>query len=119
VRDYRDTYDAKAFGGEKNFRDLVASRVMYNNHLQSTSVTAMTSGRLDLSPGDVVFIRIRELNQSTNQVLLNDQLSGRYLITHIVNSCDSDIMATHLQLFKYDWSDAGSDNRQNSEVRSG
>lgn len=118
VRDYRDSYDARAFNGEKNFRDLVASRVMYNNHLQSTSVTAVTSGRLDLSPGDVVSVRVRELNQSTNQVQQNDQLSGKYLITHIVNMCEKDIMATQLQLFKYDWSDAGSDNRKNTEVRS-
>ena len=114
VRDYRDTYDAKSFNGEKNFRDLAANRIMYNNHLKSTSVTAVTSGRLDLSPGDVVHVRVRELNAS-QQISQNDQLSGKYLITHVVNACNSDVMTTQLQLFKYDWSDAGSDNRKGSE----
>ena len=109
MRDYRNSYDAKSFSGEKNFRELVSRRVMYNAHMSATQVQATTSGRLDLSPGDVIHVNIRELNASTNQIEKNDQLSGRYLITHISNVCNNDILSTQLTLFKYDWSDANID----------
>ena len=109
MRDYRNSYDAKSFSGEKNFRELVSRRIMYNAHMSATQVQATTSGRLDLSPGDVIQVNIRELNASTNQTEKNEQLSGRYLITHISNVCNSDILSTQLTLFKYDWSDANID----------
>ena len=109
MRDYRNSYDAKSFSGEKNFRELVSRRIMYNAHMSATQVQATTSGRLDLSPGDVIQVNIRELNASTNQTEKNEQLSGRYLITHISNVCNSDILNTQLTLFKYDWSDANID----------
>ena len=70
--------------------------------MSATQVQATTSGRLDLSPGDVIQVNIRELNASTNQTEKNEQLSGRYLITHISNVCNSDILNTQLTLFKYD-----------------
>jgi hypothetical protein len=112
MRDYRDVYDAKAFGGEKNFRELVSRRVMYNQHMSATQVVATTSGRLDLSPGDVIRVNIRELNHSTNQIEDNRQLSGKYLIVHVSNVCNNDLLHTNLTLFKYDWSDAGIDDRK-------
>lgn len=113
MRDYRDGYDGKAFAGEKHYRELVSQRVMYNAHMSATQVQATTSGRLDLSPGDVIHVNIRELNASTNQIEKNNQLSGRYLITYISNVCNSDILSTQLTLFKYDWSGANIDTRAN------
>lgn len=109
VRDYRDVYDAKAFSGEKNFRELVSSRIMYNAHMTATQVVATTSGRLDLTPGEVIRVKVRELNQDTTKSELNPQLSGKYLITHVLNSCNNGMLSTNLTLFKYDWSDAGAD----------
>lgn len=68
MRDYRDGYDGKAFAGEKHYRELVSRKIMYNAHMSATQVLATTSGRLDLSPGDIIHVNIRELNASTNQI---------------------------------------------------
>jgi len=111
IRDYRDFDDGKSFTGERHFRDVVARRIMYLNHMHSTSVSASTDGRLDINAGDVINVDVMELNQSSNQSEKNPQLSGNYLVTHVINSCEKDMLKTELTLFKYGWSGAGSDSR--------
>jgi len=111
IRDYRDFSNSISFPEDKHFRDIIARRVMYNHHMHSTAVTATTDGRLDVGAGDVINVRIRELNQGSNQIEDNPQLSGKYLVTHVVNQCTEDQLTTTLSLYKFGWAGAGSDTR--------
>ena len=108
IRDYKDDNSSKAFRAEANFRNLAAQRTFYKNHAQSTSVVGVTEGRLDISAGDIIRVQTSAKNVSTDKSP-NPQLSGRFLVTNVENDVTGGILKTVLQMFKYDWSDAGKD----------
>lgn len=108
IRDYKDDNSSKAFRAETNFRNLAAQRTFYKNHAQATSVIGVTEGRLEVSAGDIVRVNTSAKNVSTDKTE-NPQLSGRFLVTNVENDVSNGILKTVLQMFKYDWSDAGKD----------
>lgn len=110
VRDYKDTHAKFAYRPENNFRDMVSKRAFYTNHAARTVVGGLTSGRLDLLPGEIIRIIVREMNAG-DQSQENRQLSGRYLLTGIESSVVDGQLTSAMSLMKYDWSDAASDER--------
>jgi hypothetical protein len=83
---------------------IIANRVSYYHHLNNTMIQASFKGRLDVRPGHIVNLDIKNLSSNSGAVL-NDHLSGRYLvksITHTVSN--SDIVRAAMILVKFDWS---------------
>lgn len=108
IRDYKDDTASKAFRAETNFRNLAAQRTFYKNHAFATSVIGMTEGRLDVSAGDVIRINTPSKNIAADKED-NQQISGRFLVTAVSNDVEDGKLRTALTMFKYDYSDAGSD----------
>ena len=108
IRDYRTSFDGKSFRDDMNFREIAAKRVMFKHHMRATQVEASTRGRLDIQAGDVIKVKTKELNVS-RQDEINNQLSGRYLVTQVINTISEGVLTTAMSLFKYGWSDGGID----------
>lgn len=108
LRDYRTNFNGVSFRDEMNFKEIAAKRMMFNQHMQATQVAASTRGRLDIQAGDVIKVNIKDFNTGAQQES-NKQLSGRYLVTEVVNVVSEGVLTTSMSLFKYGWSDAGID----------
>lgn len=109
IRDYTEKESGSGPSKDETFyRQSAAFRTMYSNHLNATQVTISLKGRLDLEPGEVVNINVRELDAG-GESKPNRQLSGRYLIRTVVNNVEGNVLETVCQVSKYDWSDAASD----------
>lgn len=121
IRDYRTTTHSfvgplrqEYYKPDKNYRDLIAKRAFYGHHSAATASTALTSGRLDLKPGEVIKLNFIE-NDITSKTSQNAQLSGKYLINSVDSSIEDGNMTTGLILTKYDWSTAGADLKRGNE----
>ena len=113
IRDYKDDVSSKDFAPETNFRNLAAQRTFYKNHVHAMSVVGVTEGRLDVSAGDVIRVNTAAKNVSSDKTE-NPQMSGRFLVTNVENAVSDGVLKTVLQMFKYDWSDAGIDDGSRS-----
>lgn len=110
VRDYRADKNAGTFKPENNIREIVAKRNMFEYHSQSTGMTAVTAGRLDIQAGQIVKLDIKEMNAGS-QAEKNQQLSGRYLVVAVENHINNGECTTGLALYKFGFSDAAGDKK--------
>jgi hypothetical protein len=77
-------------------------RNAYNHHLNALSVLASMKGRLDITPGRIVDLDVR--NVDVNQGAKNEQMSGRYLVHTVNHNFKGDELNTTMKLSKFDWS---------------
>jgi hypothetical protein len=76
--------------GESYFTKIIQNRTAYRSHLNSIAVQAVGPGRMDICAGDIVDLRIEELNGETEKRFVeNKQLSGRYIVRDVSKSFDS------------------------------
>ena len=109
VRDYTQKVTGSGKSRDNTFYgELSAFRNMYTKHLGSTGVTIGLRGRLDLTPGEVINIDVRELD-SGGEALSNRKLSGRYFVRSVLNTIDKGILSTVCTISKYGYSDARDD----------
>lgn len=109
IRDYTSKETGSGLSKDDTFyRQSTAYKTMYLNHMNSTTVSMSIKGRLDLVPGDVVNINIRDMD-AAGEAKPNKQLSGKYLIRSVINNVQGNVLNTVCNIVKYDWSDAFSD----------
>lgn len=90
---------------DQNFAEIIHNRVSYYHHLNNTSVMAGLKGRLDIRPGMIVDLDIKNLDGISKTVGINQTVSGRYLVQTTVHSRDDEgTLNTMLKLAKFDWS---------------
>ena len=102
IRDYDDS-GTQQLRGDQFIPEIVSNRLAYRHHLNHTVVYAKAHGRLDLSVGDIINIKIPEFKMSPNPQQ-NRQLSGHYMINDLTHVFNKDIHQTDMKLVKYDWS---------------
>jgi len=84
---------------------IISNRVSYYHHLNNTRATATTKGRLDLRPGMIIDIDIKNLDSTSKLKQGNASLSGNYLIRSVKHNRGTDsVLNTTLELVKFDWS---------------
>ena len=99
-----DSY-SPSVNSDRFISQIIANRVSYYHHLNSTQVTASLKGRFDLRPGQIIHIDISNIDGVNQTKFANDTLSGRYLIQATNHSRGTDnVLNTTLQLAKFDWS---------------
>jgi len=109
IRDYTSKETGSGLSVDDTFyRQSTAYKTMYSSHMNATTVSMSIKGRLDLVPGDVVNINIRDMD-SAGEAKPNKQLSGKYLIRSVINNVEGNVLNTACNIVKYDWSDAGLD----------
>ena len=109
IRDYTSKETGSGLSKDDTFyRQSTAYKTFYSNHMNATSVMMSIKGRLDLVPGDVVNINIRDMD-AAGEAKANKQLSGPYLIRTVINNVEGNVLNTVCTIVKYDWSGAGLD----------
>lgn len=99
------TYDEDSAGsvqGNQNYPEIVSNRVAYTNHIESLSVAGAAPGRLDITCGDVIDLKILSVI-STNQIEENAQLTGKYIVKEVNRIFDKDYYKNTYVLMKKDW----------------
>jgi hypothetical protein len=104
-RDYTGNGDIPSYlHNDLHLSDIISNRVSYYHHLHNTLVFASLKGRIDLRPGKMINLDIKQLNSSSD-LQINDTMSGKYLIKSVSHKRGNDgILNTGLQLVKFDWS---------------
>lgn len=84
-KDWDEGSDVAAYQlrGEQYFKEIAKRRVPFRRHLESLTVVSQGPGRLDIIPGDIIDVTIKDINADTEKVEDNKQLSGKYLVMHI------------------------------------
>jgi hypothetical protein len=104
-RDYTRNGDLPSqLHNDRHLSQIISNRVSYYHHLNNTMISAAIKGRLDLRPGKMINLDIKQLNSNGNNIV-NDTLSGKYMIKSVSHKRGMDgILNTGLQLVKFDWS---------------
>lgn len=95
----------------KHIAEIVHNRVSYYHHLNNTVLLIGLKGRLDLRPGNIVNVDMKELNNANpnSSAINNRTLSGRYLLQSVQHTMDEQgILNTAARIVKFDWN-LGSD----------
>lgn len=99
------TYDENSAGsvlGNQNYPEIVSNRVAYSNHIESLSVSGEAPGRLDITCGDIIDLKILKVI-STDQVEENVQLTGKYIVKEVNRVFDKEYYKNNYVLMKKDW----------------
>lgn len=100
----RDDSPSPVLHPNRYFGDIAVNRVSYYHHLNNTMLQASLKGRLDLRPGQIIDLDIKQLNVS-GDATLDDKLAGRYMIKTTQHSAvNKEILSTNVLLVKFDWS---------------
>lgn len=104
-RDYTRNGDIPSqLHNDRHIAQIISNRVSYYHHLHNTMVVASLKGRIDLRPGKMINLDIKQLNSSSTPAI-NDTMSGKYMIKAVTHKRGMDgILNTTLQLVKFDWS---------------
>jgi hypothetical protein len=96
---------ASTLKADEKLAEIVHNRVSYYHHLNNTSVMAGLKGRLDIRPGMIVDLQIKNLDGVSTTIGINQTMSGRYLVQSTVHSRDDEgTLNTMLKMAKFDWS---------------
>ena len=96
---------ATTLRSDEKLSEIVHNRVSYYHHLNNTIVMAGLKGRLDIRPGMIVDLQIKNLDGVSGSIGINQTMSGRYLVQGTVHSRDDEgTLNTMLKMAKFDWS---------------
>jgi hypothetical protein len=96
---------ASTLKADEKLAEIVHNRVSYYHHLNNTSVMAGLKGRLDIRPGMIVDLQIKNLDGVSATIGINQTMSGRYLVQSTTHSRDDEgTLNTMLKMAKFDWS---------------
>jgi len=88
---------------EEHMGDIAIARSAYKHHLHNTMVIASMKGRLDLRPGKVVQLNLKEFVPDKLKNF-NNEVSGRYIIKGTTHKFDKGQLQTQMSLAKFNWS---------------
>lgn len=106
-KDWSDGTDIDAFQsrGEQYFLEIARTRFPFRQFLNSITVVAQGPSRLDIIPGDVIDVNIKEINAETKEPQDNKRLSGKYLVFSLTRSFSLGEGHNFYSLVKVGWSD--------------
>lgn len=99
------TYDEQSAGsvaGNQNYPEIIGNRIGYSNHVQSLSVSASSPGRLDITCGDIIDLKVLKVI-ATDQIEENAQLSGKYIVRELNRVFKEEEYKNTYILMKKDW----------------
>lgn len=103
-KDYYDE-DGETLRADQHFKEILVNRTVYGAHLGRTVVQASLVGRLDITPGKLISVKVPKFTiEQSPEDPYNQQLSGNYLVLSTSHQLKNDIMNTNIVLAKYDWS---------------
>lgn len=101
---------------DQHLSEITHNRVSYFHHLNATSLMAVMKGRLDLRPGMLINLSIKNMDGVAANVEDNRTLSGRYMIQQTVHTMDEGTLTTAFRLVKFDWSGRTKNNTVTTDI---
>ena len=105
-RNYQQPGDIQSLSNslrtDQHYSEILMHKNAYRQHLNSISILAQMKGRIDITPGRIVELDIRDID--VNQSNQNNQMSGRYIVNTVHHIFKDDDLKTTLKLSKFDWS---------------
>jgi hypothetical protein len=104
-KDYQSLGDLpSSIKSEQFLPDLISRRLTYRYMLYRNTVYAKSYGRLDLKAGDIIKLVVPEFSSSNDNVVMESQLSGNYILHDCTHVFDKETYETSMMLTKFDWS---------------
>lgn len=106
-KDWSEGTDIDAFQvrGEQYILDIARTRFPFRMFLNSITVVAKGPSRLDIIPGDVIDVNIKEINAQTHEPEDNERLSGKYLVFSLTRHFSVGEGNNLYSLVKVNWTD--------------
>lgn len=96
-----------AMQAETYYSDIVSNRQAYSKHIESITVDAVGPGRLDISAGDIVDLKVQEFEFANSgdsaETKDNKHLSGKYIVKSVTHGMERETMKNSYVLIKRDW----------------
>jgi hypothetical protein len=92
---------------ETHYAEIISNRQAYSNHIESITIKAIGSGRLDITAGDVIELDVNKFqfaNSENTPPEKNKHLSGFYIVRSVTHIMDKEEMKNTYTLIKKDWS---------------
>lgn len=105
VKDYVED-NAGQLRGEQFIPQIASNRLSYMKHLNSIRVTSKSPGRLDITCGDFIDLKVMDYYAAGADKTLNKQLSGVYLVESVTRSFNTkDVYTNNYTLLKRNWNE--------------
>ncbi len=104
-KDYQQSGDIpSALHTDRFMPQIIANRLSYKHHLAKTTLSAKMKGRLDIRPGMIVSLDIKNLD-GVDSIEKNTTMSGKYLVETVNHNRDNKgTLHCGLRLQKFGWS---------------
>lgn len=93
---------------ETYYADIVSNRQAYSKHIESITVNARGAGRMDVTAGDIVNLKVQEFEfadgNENGSYKDNKHLSGKYIVKSVTHNMEREMMFNSYVLIKRDWS---------------
>jgi hypothetical protein len=98
-----------AMQAETYYAEIISNRTAYAKHIESITVTARGAGRLDITAGDIIELKVQEFKLASGEgssgaFIDNKHLSGRYIVRSVSHEMEHEEMFNSYVLIKRDWS---------------
>lgn len=104
-KDYQSLGDLpSSIKSEQFLPKIISRRLAYRHMLYRNTVYAKAYGRLDLKAGDIIKLVVTEFSPNNDNVEMESQLSGNYILHDCTHIFDKDTYETSMMLTKFDWS---------------
>lgn len=103
-KDYQSLGDpSSTIRSEQFLPKIISRRLTYRYMLNRNTVYAKAYGRLDLKAGDIIKLVVTEFSSSNDNIEMESQLSGNYILHDCTHVFDKETYETSMTLTKYDW----------------
>lgn len=104
-KDYQSLGDLpSSIKSEQFLPKIISRRLAYRHMLYRNTVYAKAYGRLDLKAGDIIKLDVTEFSPNNDNIEMNSQLSGNYILHDCTHIFDKETYETSMMLTKFDWS---------------
>jgi hypothetical protein len=97
-----------AMQAQTYYAEIISNRAAYSKHLESITVNASGPGRLDITAGDIVDLKVEDFvfadSTEAGDFETNKHLSGKYIVRSVTHSMEYEEMINSYVLIKREWS---------------
>jgi hypothetical protein len=97
-----------AMQAETYYSEIVSNRQAYPKHVESITLNARGPGRLDVTAGDVIDLRVSKfkaaVDKSDGAFEEDKRLSGSYIVKSVVHRMNKEEMYNEYVMYKRNWS---------------
>jgi hypothetical protein len=106
IQNYTDGEKAgeNSMQAQTYYAEIISNRAAYSKHLENITVNARGPGRLDITAGDIVDLKVEDFTfANPGNFETNKHLSGKYIVRSVTHSMEYEEMFNSYVLVKREW----------------